>query len=381
MRVQPYQSLTYTWAASKTFPIDLSFLNATRDQAAPVIEEIVIAAAVNLKTGSAGLRGGALASMFSQVLVQDQAGERVNLRGSSLRVIDQLEYGAGFQDVTSMAASVTTSTARTLILRIPFNPDKSKRRRDFGLPIRGFLDGGKMQLVTSAALVPGMGANGGTIQDGTITVYAWVRDERVPEAKSRLVYLDESIAQTNFDYNVAGSLRYALWYNGEINEATPTAWSAQQLTSKTLEVQLINDFVFQDKYASYHKPPRSSPGTVATADTYAQTDTILTGQTVPLYFPNEEEKIPDMPQMQTLNIRTSLSSITTSDLPQVIKSVITERSANVTARVLGVSDPAAAVASRGRIKAASNDDLGVGSFPANLAKMMPVKISKGGRNK
>jgi hypothetical protein len=377
MRVQPFQSLTYTWAASKTFPIDLSFLNATRDMAAPVIDELVIVSVMAITTGSAGLRGGALASMYSQVLVQDQAGERVNVRGSSLRVIDQLEYGSGFQDVTSIAATQTTNQSRTLVLRVPFNPEKARRRRDFGLPIRGFLDGGKMQLVTSAALIPGMGANGGTIQSGTITVYAWVRDERVPEAKSRLCYLDESIAQTNFDYNVAGSLRYALWYNGEINEATPTAWSAQQLTSKTLELQLINDYVFQDKYATYQKPPRSSPGTVATADTYAQTDCVLTGQAVPIYFPNQEEKIPDMPQMQTLNIRTSLSSITTSDLPQVIKSVVTERSTNVTARVLGVSDPAAAVASSGRIKAASNDDLGVASFPPQIAKMMPIKLRKG----
>jgi hypothetical protein len=376
MRVQPYQSLTYTWAASKTFPIDLSFLNATRDMAAPVIDDLVIVAAVTGTTGAAGLRGGALASMFSQVLVQDQSGERCNVRGSSLRVVDQHEYGAGFQDVTSIAANAG-STSRTLILRIPFNPPKSRRKRDFGLPIRGFLDGGKMQLVTSAALVPGMGSTGFTISSGTITVYAWVRDERVPEAKSRLCFLDEAIAQTNFDYNIAGSLRYALWYNGEINEATPTAWSAQTLTSKTLEIQLINDYVFQDKYQEYSRPPRSSPGTVATADTYAQTDTVLTGQVVPVYFPSDEQKILDMPQMQTLNIRTSLSSITTSDLPQVIKSVITERSANVTARVLGVSDPAAAVASSGRIKAASNDDLGVAALPPQLAKMMPVKIRKG----
>ena len=54
-------------------------------------------------------------------------------------------------------------------------------------------------------------------------------------------------------------------YLGDIADASgllagSAAWSAQQLTSKTLEVQLIDDFVFQDKYASYSKPPRSSPG-------------------------------------------------------------------------------------------------------------------------
>lgn len=377
MRAQPFQSLTYTWAASKTFPIDLSFLNAARDMRAPVIDELVILLNItDIDTGTAGIRGGAMASAFSQILVNDQAGERVNLRGSSLRVIDQIEYGAGYQDPTSIAAS-QSNVARKVILRIPFNPVKSRRRRDFGLSLRGFLDGGKMQLATSAALLPGMGADGGTISAATITVYAWIRDEGVAEAKSRLCFFDESIAQTNFDYNVAGALRYATWYNGEINERTPTAWSAQTITSKTLELSLIDDFIFQDKYASHSKPPRSSPGTVATADTYAQTDVHLTGQAVPLYFPTEEQKIPDMPQMQTLNVRTSLSSITTADLPQVIKSVVTERAAAVTARVLGVSDPQAAVAKQGRVKTANGNPRGVGAFPPNVSKVMPVKITRG----
>lgn len=377
MRQQPLQSLTYTWAASKSFPIDLSFLNAARDMNSPIIDELVIVAAVVLNTGSAGMRGGTLASMFSQVLVQDQAGIRANVRGSSLRVIDQVEYGAGFQDPTSIAAT-QTSVSRKCILRIPFNPIKSRRRADFGLALRGFVDGGKMQLVTSPALLPAMGANGGTIQSGTITVYAIVRDEEGKEAKSRIVFEDESIAQTNFDYNFAGAARYALWYNGEINEATPTAWSAQQITSKTLELQLIDDFVFQDWYTSENLPPRSSPGTVATADTYAQTDCVLTGQVVPIYFPQFGQKIPDMPQMQTLNVRTSLSSITTSDLPQLIKSYISERSQNVTARVLGVSDPGGAVATKGRIKAANGKYLGIGSYPAEIAKFMPIKITAPG---
>lgn len=379
MRVQPFQSLTYTWAASKTFPIDLSFLNAARDMKAPVIDELTIILNItDIDTGAAGITGGCFPAFFSQILVQDQAGERVNVRGSSLRVIDQLEYGAGYQDVAAIDANASNQT-RKVILRVPFNPPKARRRRDFGLPLRGFLDGGKMQLVTSAALNPAMGATGGTISTAEIFVIAWVRDEMVPEAKSRIVWLDESIAQTNFDYNVAGALRYALWYNGEINEATPTAWSAQTLTSKTLEMQLINDYVLQDRATSYHKPPRSSPGIVGTADVYKQTDCVLTGQVVPIYVPSEEQKIVDMPQMQTLNVRTSLSSITTSDLPQVIKCVVTERSANVTARVLGVSDPAAALSKAGRIKTANGNPRGIDAFPPNISKMLPVKLQRGVR--
>ncbi len=377
MRVQPFQSQTYTWAASKTFPIDLSFLNAARDMKAPVIDELTLVLNItDIDTGSAGILGGCFPAFFSQILVQDQAGERWNTRGASARVIDQIEYGCGYQDVAAIAAS-QSNVARKVLIRLPFNPPKARRRRDFGLPLRGFLDGGKMQVTTSAALNPAMGANGGTLAAATIMVVAWVRDEGVREAKSRLVFRDESINVPNFDYNIAGSLRYALAYNGEINEITPTAWSAQTVSSRTLELQQIDDFILQDRATGYHKPARSSPGIVATADAYKQTDCVLTGQVVPVYVPSEEQKIPDMPQMQTLNYKSSLSSITTADLPQMITSVVTERSANVTARVLGVSDPSAAVAARGRIKTANGNPKGVNAFPPNIAKMLPVKISRG----
>lgn len=375
MRKNWYQGKTETWAASKSFPIDLTPLNAARDMESGVIDEIKIVAVVTGTTGSAGLQGGALASMFSQVYVQDSAGERCNVRGSSLRIIDQVEYGNGYADPLSIAANTTDATVRTLILRIPFNPPKARRRRDFGLPIRGFLDGGRMTLVTSAALVPGMGANGFTISSATITPYWSVRDERTREAKSRLCFRDESIAQTTYDYAVAGSLRYALWYNGEINERAGTAWSAQTLSSKTLDIQQINDYIFQDEYAASSKQTQKDPGSVATASAYYQTDTILRGQTVPIYQPDFDQKIVDMPQMQTLNIRTSLSSITTADLPQLITSVINERAANISARVLAVSDPAKAVAAQGYIKAANGNKRGLGAFPANIAKMMPVKLA------
>ncbi len=374
---QILQSVTQTWAASRSFPIDLSFLNPMRDSVSAVIDELVIVANLAITTGSAGLRGGATASMFSQIVVNDQAGERVNLRGSSLRVIDQAEYGSGYQDPTTIPATQTAAQTRRLFLRIPFNPLKARRGRDTGLNLRGFLDGGRLQFTTSAALIPGMGANGGTIGSGDITVYAHIRDEGVREAKSRLVYQDEAITLVNYDYNVAGALRSLDWYNGEINEAAGTAWSAQTITSKTLELTQVPDYILQDRYQTFSKLPRSSPGVVGTVDTYAQTDVRLTGQSVPIVMPDDSQKIPEMLQMQTVNVRTSLSSITTSDLPQAIKSYITERSASVTARVLGVSDPTKAAGERGRIKAANGNPRGVGAFPANIARMMPLKIGKG----
>jgi hypothetical protein len=378
MRTQIYQSNALTWAASKTFNVDMSFMNPGRDMVAPVCDELLFVLNISdIDTGTAGCRGGAFASAFAQILVKDQAGDRVNVRGSSLRVIDQQEYGAGYQDPTSIAAS-QSNVARKLFLRVPFNPPKARRSRDFGLPLRGFLDGGKIAFTTSAALLPGMGADGGTISAATITVYAFVRDEGVREAKSRIVYEDEAITLTNYDYNVAGALRMFLWYNGEINERAGTAWSAQQLSSKTSELSQIDDFVFQDRYQHYSKPPRSSPGSVATADTYAQTDVCLTGQAVPIIVPEEDQKIPEMLQCQTYNVRTSLSSITTSDLPQAIKCYITERSAQVTARVLGVSDPGAAIAQRGRVKAANGNPRGIAAFPPNVTRMLPVKVGKRG---
>lgn len=373
-RSQPYQSLTYAWAAQKTFPVDLSFLNAARDLSAPIIEELVIWFQAVITTSTGGMLGGALPTAFSQILVQDMVGERINLRGSSLRVVDQMEYGAGYQDVATIAASASNVT-RNLFLRIPFMPIRCRRRRDYGLSLREFVDGGKMQLVTSAALLPGSGATGGTIQSGNITLFAHIRDEGTKEAKSRLTFTDESINQVNFDYNVNGFLRALIWYNGEINEAASTPWASQTILSKTLEYQTLQDLLFQDWYVRESQPPRSDPGSVAAASVFKQTDVALTGQAVPLLFPYRDQKIPDMPKMQTVNIRTSLGSITTTDLPQVIKSIITERAASATARTLGRSDVGAAVAKSGRIKGANGNKVGIKSVPMDVAKVMPIKLS------
>jgi hypothetical protein len=380
MRTQIYQSNTLTWAASKTFNVDMSFMNPGRDMVAPVVDELLFVLNISdIDTGTAGIRGGAFASAFSQILIKDQAGDRCNVRGSSLRIINQQEYGAGFQDPTAIAAS-QSNVARKLMLRVPFNPPKARRSRDFGLPLRGFLDGGKIAFTTSAALLPGMGADGGTISAATITVYAFVRDEGVREAKSRIVFEDESITLTNYDYNVSGALRYLIWYNGEINERGATAWSAQTISSKTIEMSQIDDFILQDRYQNFSKPARSSPGIVATADTYAQTDVCLTGQAVPIVVAEDDQKIPEMLQCQTFNVRTSLSSFTAADLPQVVKCYITERSAQVTARVLGVSDPGKAIGERGRVKAANGNARGVQAFPPNVTRMMPIKVGKRSAN-
>lgn len=374
MRSIPFQLLTYPWAANKTFPIDLSGFNAARTLSAPVIEEFVIWAQVVINTGTAGMLGGALPTMFSQIIVNDLAATRYNVRGSSLRVIDQVEYGAAYQDVPAIAASQSTIT-RNLFLRVPFMPLRCRRRRDFGLSLREFLDGGKMQLTTSAALIPGAGASGATIQSGAITVFGHIRDEGSREAKSRFTWEDEAIAQTNFDYNFNGFARALLWYNGEVNEATAAPWASQTFISKTLEYNALQDIMLADWYARESLPPRSDPGSVAAASVYQQTDTILTGQTVPLLFPYRDQKIPDMPKAQTINVRTSLGSITTANLPQVIKCTLTARSANATSRVLGQSDVLTAVGKKGRIKGANGNNVAIASVPMDVAQVMPVKIS------
>ena len=376
MRPTILTSVAQTWAASRTFPFDLSFLNPMRDAVAPVIDEFLLILNITSgATGTAGCRGGAFASAFSNVLVKDQSSERINVRGSSLRVINQQLYGSGFQDPAMVAASASAQT-RKLILRIPFTLPKARRPRDFSMPLRGFLDGGKLQVTTSAALLPGMGANGFTITTATIQLVAIVRDEGVREAKSTAIFCDEAISLPAYDYSFAGAAFMALAYNGEINESAATAWSAQTVSSRTLDMQQIDDYMLQDLYAIDARPPRSSPGVVGTADTYAQTDTVLTGQTVPVIWQAQDQKIPEMPQFQTLHYKTSLSSITTSDLPQMIKGYIVPRDASVTSRVLGVANPVDAIEKRGSIKAANGNARAVNAFPPNIARMMPVKVGK-----
>jgi hypothetical protein len=377
-RIITYQSLPYTWAASTTLPFDLSFLNPARSMLAPVIWGVRLRFSGTAATGSSGGPARIFPQLYTQIQLADIAGDRVNVRGSSLRVIDQIEYGAGYSDctpTTTITSNATSTTALEFWLRLPFRPMRAQRRDDFGLPLREFLDGGKLQVVTAAA---NWATNFITTSNGTITAYVDVVDEGVPEAKSRLCWIDQNISKTEDQYNIAGLGRYVVAYAGEVLEQVstklPTAWSSQTVTSKTLELSQVQDTYFYDYYKQESTPRIADPGIPATASVVVPEDSVVNGLALPFLMADNDEATPSLPQMATVHYKTSLSSITTGNLPQMISSVVTERSDAATARTLGADWRQRL--GKGYVAAADGNHKPIGAFAPGIQKFLPLRIAR-----
>lgn len=373
-----FQSLPYTWVASTTVPVDLSFLNPARAMVAPVIHGMRIRFVGTADTGSSGAPSRIFPQIFTQIQVADVAGDRCNLRGSSLRVVDQIEYGLGYSDCTPTTTIAATQSGAALEfwMRIPFRPMRAERRSDFGMPLREFLDGGKIQFGLGAALIQ---TNFMTTLTGTITVYVDIVDEGIPEAKSRICWTDQAISKTEDQYNVAGLARYLVAYNGEVNERVstnpPTAWTAAQtITSKTLELSQVVDTFFVDYYKQESFARVKDPGSVGTASVVATEDAVVLRQAIPFLLADDDESTASLPQMATVHYKTSLSSITTSDLPQMIVCSIQERSDAATARTLGADWRSRL--GKGYVAASDGNHRSIAAFSPGVQKFLPLRIAR-----
>jgi hypothetical protein len=372
-----YQSLPYTWVASSSIFVDLSFLNPARAMKAPVVTGMRIRFSGTMDTGASGMPARCFPQIYSQIRVSDIAGDRVNMRGSSLRVVDQFEYGVSYSDCTPTTTIAATQTAATLefYLRIPFQPYRCQRREDFGMGLREFLDGGQIQIVTQTALI----ASGfGTTKTGTITVYVDIVDEGVAEAKSRITWFDQNISKSEDQYNVSGLARYLIAYNGEINERVstqnPTPWTAgQTVTSKTLEISQVVDSFYVDYYKQESRARIGDPGNSATASVVTTEDTVVQRQAIPFLIADADESTSSLPQMATVHYKTSLS-ITAADLPQLIACVVTERSDAATARTLGADWRQKIGQGKGVVGAADGNHRPVTSFNPAITKFLPLRL-------
>lgn len=375
MRYAIRRTPAVAWSASGGITFDIqSTLNEFRNWKFPCIHYAgIIFDVTSATTGSAGFVPRTLPRYIgSSIQLNDAGGPRVNMRASSLHNLCKSEYGLSYANIAAHAANDSTPFAIRAYLPIPIKPHKARRDRDFTVPVRDFLDGGQVFLTAGAATAQ---TNGLVIGAANYYMVFHIVDEGAPEAKSRFVLRDQAITSVDFaGYPIGGFLRQALWYNGEVNESAATPWSAQNLDSNTLGYIQQVDTDLRELYLRQHNAFRKDSGTITTASAIVDEDPVVTGQVVPLVWPQLRQKITDMPQMPTLHVRTSVGSITGSDLPKLITAVLEERNPTLTARTFGRSDVGAAIAAGGRVKTANGTKKSVKDFPADLANVLPVKL-------
>lgn len=364
------RSQVLNWAATTNLVFPLNFLDPARGMRSPVIKSILLRQVLTYNTGTSGGPARMLPMALTRIRISDQTKERVNLRGSSARVLNQIEYGAAFQDGLNTAASQTGVTQETC-LNIPFNPWKSRRRNDYGLPLFEFVDGGGIELNTGAALLTTLFH---TITAGTYQLFIDVDETRSREAKSRLCYRDADITQTEFSQPIGGALRWFAYYAGEGTETTQAALASQNFTSQTLEFSIIPREVLRN---SYRIEQLSGARIADAAAATATEDVFITMQAVLLQMVDEDGKIPEMPQVASLHVQTDASVPTT--IPKYIYSFIADRDPASTARTLNAKSPSdlqANLQSWGTVKTASGKLSPIGAWGGDTARAMPLKLRK-----
>jgi hypothetical protein len=306
--------------------------------------------------------------VFSRIRISDQSKERVNLRGSSLRIVNQIEFGAAYQDGVNTAAS-QAGVSQDLIMNIPFNPVKSRRRNDYGIPLFEFVDGGQLEVNTGAAV---LATNYQTITAATIQWFVDVDETRTRELKSRLCYKDTDITQTEFVVPIGGALRWFSYYAGENTETTQAALAAQNFTSQTLEYSIIPREVLRN---NYKKEQLSGLRTANAEATTTAEDVHQTMQAVLLMMVDWDAKIPEMPQLVSLHVQTDGSVPTT--IPKYIFSYISDRDPNLSARTANANSPQelqAAISKGGVVKTANGKTSPVGGWSPDASRTLPIKL-------
>lgn len=365
------RSQIFNWAPNTNIPVPLNFLDPGRGMRAPTIKHIAVRQVLTFNTGTSGGPGRLLYTALSRIRITDQSKERVNLRGSSCRVMQQIELGASQQDGTNTAVSQTAVVQETYF-NIPFNPWKSRRRNDYNIPLFEFVDGGGIELNTGAALLGG--AQNTTVTAGTYQVFVDVDETRTREAKSRLCYRDTDITQTEFAVPIGGAIRWFAYYAGEGTEPAQTPLAAQNFTSQTLEYSIIPREELRNRY---RLEQLSGLRTANAEGTTAAEDVFVTMQAVMIQMVDEDAKIPEMPQVASLHVQTD--GAVPATIPKYIFSYIADRDPGATARTLGASGPAelnANLNSYGTIKLASGKTSMIGNWGVDTARAMPLKLRK-----
>lgn len=272
-----------------------------------------------------GARDELFARTVARLVLSDKHGKRVDLSGSSLRLLDFLEdSNFSFGKTQEIGASTTTTVVG--FLRIPVEPCLAARPQDYRWHTREFRQG-KAQIDWASSTIGPAAANRITINNGYAELWVETVDEGHEEAKTRLCLLDYGINANEHVFTVRGRLRAAIQYLGEVAEsatATPDEWASQTISSPSLQFYSVRDDVLVDRYRAMVRPRRTSPALVVD-----ERDPIMRGCAMPLVYPKCGQPIAEMPEVQSFDWRTTLDysdgTFTAANRPRMIFAVIEDR--------------------------------------------------------
>ncbi len=353
----------YTYSAGNSFSVKKDFLSQAQLMSAPEIDQIII----EITGTMSGVTGGALgvdgAKLLSNVLFKDDA-EIINCSGANLRLVEQLEYG-GRQIDPADVNSGSTSTTYRMQLRLGFGVPKSLRPRDTRIELERWLATGELTLSTPASSPTGM-----TVGACTIRVFAYVIDGRDRELKSRMTIREIAVTNTDYEYDVNGSCRFAI-LTSLLTTTSYSSWASFTTVfsrTKALPPSFPTAFLV-DKY-------RTDSLNLSTADAF----TAATPLAIPFVSPALRQKIGAMMDIKTLHVDLTPSATAIPTNARIVLCQIKDRPPVSAALVLGQTSPEAAaraVESYGYVQDGRTGGSKVTSYLPSLARRLPIRLRPG----
>lgn len=344
--------------ASKSIKAD--YLSQARNMTAPEVWGVEVRF-----TGTVGaITGGALgrdaAKLFDSIKFRDDD-DVLNASGAGLRVMEQLEYGERQVDPADIASGATNATY-VYSLFVPFAPPRTRRAKDFAIPVANFLDGGEFTIQFGTAVPTGWNA---LQSDWQVQIFADVRDGRRVEAKSRRRIKEEATPAQEFDYQVNGFLRSAILTSKLTTTGYTTLAGFTTFNSRTLKWPAA--YQARGLLNLYR---REHIAGLATNDEF----TLAAPGAVAIMVPRHDQKTGCMPDMKTLHIDL-LQAVPASG--RLITDTLIDRNPTRVSQLFnykGAGPLGAAVKSMGRVVGEAGN-YGISQFNADLARKLPYRLA------
>lgn len=354
------------YTANSDGQLDLTFLNKfMRKMEAPTVSEIVFH--FNGSGTVTGGSGGATAEdqydLIRSLNVQDRGGYLYqDVAGKTLRIIEQWERGDRQVDRGALASGATSGAHDIFIRCILDIDEQGKRSKDYRIPLLHFTEGGQVDILFGAPAATTIPSGGATYRMHT---YFRLHDERVREAKSRMVWRERSITNTSDLYDIDASLRAAFITSDLGGTTAYTDLSALvSLNSEALEFPAALDTqLLIDGYRQQKQAPAADDEVLAS-----------TTRCLPLHWPDRMQNIGSMPLIDSLDIN-DLASVPTS--AKLVTCSIRDRVGSLAAEWMGygsVEDYVAALRQAGMVKIEGGAKVPVSNFDPKLVRRLPVRI-------
>ena len=348
----------YSLGNSITFKPD--YLNAARAMQAPEVHGIWVRFTGTVGAVTGGALGRDAAKLFDTIRFRDGADEVLNASGAGLRVLEQMDWGERQTDPADISSGATNTTY-SYLLRITFAPPwRSKRSRDFTIPLGAFLNAGEFTVQTAAAVPTGWAA---LQSDWKLQLFADVRDGRVRELKSRRRIKEEAVTQQEFDYQINGSIRAAILTSKLTTTGYTTLAGFTTLNSRTLKwPAAYQTFLLQDQYRRDIQSTGSNDELLLAAP-----------GAIPLVVPHRGAKIGGFVESKSLHLDLLAAAPTGGRL---LTDVVIDRDAQASADTMGYDGPGplqAAIRSMGTVKG-EGDNYSIKEFNGHLARKLPIRI-------